>query len=79
MMSARGSRAAMSADDYRRKHDLVVQGQGVPEPIQSFDAAGFAPGIMDEVYYPVQAGPCTCHLPPSPCARLWLHQIPVQS
>ncbi len=73
MSSARGSRAAMSSDDYRRKHDLIVQGQAVPEPFQSFEAAAFAPGIMDEVHYPAQAGPSICHLPLSP----WLHQAPV--
>ena len=41
----------MSADEYRRTHDLVVSSPGgtVPEPLQTFEAAGFTPDIMREV------------------------------
>ena len=62
----------MSPDDYRREHDLVVQGQAVPEPIQSFDAAGFTAGIMDEVHHPAQAGPIL--FTPFLHANSWLHE-----
>ena len=67
----------MSADDYRSKHDLIVQGQGVPDPIQSFDATGFQPGIMDEVHYSVQAGVSMRHLTLSLPNHMWLHEAPV--
>lgn len=64
----------MSSDDYRRKHDLIVQGQAVPEPLQSFDAAGFTSGIMDEVHHLVQAGSTVCHLRSHNHANHWLHE-----
>lgn len=74
VVASRGSRAALSSDDYRRKHDLIVQGQAVPEPLQSFDAAGFTSGIMDEVHHLVQAGSIVCHLPSHFNAYHWLHE-----
>ena len=40
----------LTPEEYRSKHDLVVLGDSVPDPIQSFDAAGFTPDIMDEVF-----------------------------
>ena len=39
----------LSADEYRRKHDLTVQGDSCPDPIQTFEGAGFTADIMDEV------------------------------
>lgn len=39
----------LSADEYRRKHDLNCTGGDVPEPIQTFEAAGFPREILDEV------------------------------
>lgn len=39
----------MSAEEYRRKHDLVVTGDNAPDPIQDFQSAGFTPDILEEV------------------------------
>lgn len=41
---------AASADAYRAEHTLIVQGDNVPDPLQSFDSAGFSGPIMDEVF-----------------------------
>ena len=40
---------AQSADGYRAEHGLVVEGEGVPDPLQTFESAGFSAPIMDEV------------------------------
>lgn len=40
----------MSCESYRAEHTLVVQGDRVPAPLQTFEAAGFSSSIMDEVY-----------------------------
>ena len=42
---------SMSTEAYRAEHGLVVEGEGVPDPLQSFDSAGFSGPIMDEVQY----------------------------
>lgn len=46
----------LTADEYRRTHDLVVSVQGgggssapPPDPLQTFESAGFTPDIMREV------------------------------
>ena len=39
----------LSADEYRRKHDLNVLERDCPPPLQTFESVGFPPGIMDEV------------------------------
>lgn len=39
----------LSADEYRKKHDLTIVGDNCPDPIQEFSAAGFTPDILDEV------------------------------
>lgn len=39
----------MSTQAYRAEHGLVVEGDNVPDPLQSFDSAGFSAPIMDEV------------------------------
>lgn len=41
---------SMSCEAYRAEHGLVVQGQSVPAPLQTFEAAGFSENIMSEVY-----------------------------
>lgn len=41
----------MSTEAYRAEHGLVVEGEGVPDPLQSFESAGFSGPIMDEVQY----------------------------
>ena len=43
---------AMSCEAYRAEHQLIVQGDRVPAPLQTFEAAGFSGNIMDEVYTP---------------------------
>lgn len=45
-----------SAEAYRAEHTLIVQGENVPDPLQSFDSAGFSAPIMDEVFK--QSGVC---------------------
>lgn len=49
----------MSASEYRKQHDLTVQGQGpqdvVPEPLQTFEAAGFPPDILSQVSHVITA------------------------
>ena len=40
---------AMTADEYRQKHDLIVQGYNCPDPVQTFEGAGFSRDILDEV------------------------------
>ncbi|KAG2452819.1 hypothetical protein HYH02_002165 [Chlamydomonas schloesseri] len=39
----------MSASDYRRQHDISVQGDHVPEPLQTFESVGFPADILDEI------------------------------
>ena len=42
----------MSADEYRRKHELTVVSRGgpaPPEPLQTFESVGFSEEIMREV------------------------------
>ncbi len=41
---------ASSTEAYRAEHGLIIQGEGVPDPLQSFDSANFSPAIMDEVF-----------------------------
>lgn len=40
---------SLSAEEYRRKHDLTVMGDNTPDPIQDFQSAGFTQDILDEV------------------------------
>jgi ATP-dependent RNA helicase DDX5/DBP2 len=42
---------ALTAEQYRAEHGLVVQGDRVPDPLQTFESAGFSSNIMDEVLY----------------------------
>lgn len=39
----------LSAADYKRQHDIAVQGDHVPEPLQTFESVGFPPDILEEV------------------------------
>ena len=41
----------LSPDEYRKKHELTVVSRGgqVPDPLQTFDSAGFSPEIMREI------------------------------
>ena len=45
---------ALSAEEYRAKHDLTIMGDNAPDPIQDFQSAGFTPDILDEVLRPEQ-------------------------
>ena len=39
----------LSLSEYRRAHDLIVEGADVPEPMQTFESVGFPADILDEV------------------------------
>ncbi|KXZ44396.1 hypothetical protein GPECTOR_68g367 [Gonium pectorale] len=39
----------VSASEYRRQHDISVQGDHVPDPLQTFESVGFPPDILDEI------------------------------
>ena len=41
----------MSTEAYRAEHGLVVQGERVPAPLQTFESVGFPNNIMDEVLH----------------------------
>ena len=45
----RSSSFAMSAQEYRQQHGLLVQGRDVPDPFQTFESAGFGRDILAEV------------------------------
>lgn len=65
---------SMSCEAYRAEHGLVVQGGSVPEPLQTFEAAGFSSNIMDEVYTSVRKLH-SCPLARWQCAGVgWLTQ-----
>lgn len=53
----RGGNFDLSADEYRRQHDLTVMGDNVPEPFQTFESAGFTQDILDEVALEGAAAP----------------------
>ncbi len=69
----------MSTEAYRAEHGLVVQGDRVPPPLQTFESVGFPNNIMDEVLHsgPTQsvwlaaaAHAAAAGLPPTcPCRR----------
>ncbi|GIL49348.1 hypothetical protein Vafri_5723 [Volvox africanus] len=39
----------VSALEYRRQHDISVQGDHVPDPLQTFESVGFPADILDEI------------------------------
>jgi superfamily II DNA/RNA helicase len=39
----------LPASEYRRQHDLVVEGANAPEPMQTFESVGFPRDILDEI------------------------------
>lgn len=41
----------LSTEQYRAEHGLVVQGDRVPPPLQTFESVGFPSLIMDEVLH----------------------------
>ncbi|XAR58205.1 RNA helicase [Bertholletia excelsa] len=40
-----------SAESFRRRHEIRITGDKVPYPFQSFEATGFPPEILREVYH----------------------------
>lgn len=40
----------LSAEAYRRRHEITVIGDGVPQPFTSFEATGFPSELLREVY-----------------------------
>ncbi len=50
---------SLSADEYRKKHELTVVSRGgqVPDPLQTFDSVGFSPEIMREIQRAGYAAP----------------------
>ncbi len=57
----------LSTEQYRAEHGLVVQGDRVPPPLQTFESVGFASVIMDEVLHSASSRRCARAL-----ARAWL-------
>lgn len=50
-----GGPQPMTAADYCRAHELITEGQNVPEPVQTFEAAGFPRDILEEVTLPASS------------------------
>lgn len=40
----------VSSSEYRRQHDLTVQGEDAPDPFQTFESVNFPRDILDEIY-----------------------------
>ncbi|KAL7100674.1 hypothetical protein ACP275_08G010000 [Erythranthe tilingii] len=45
----KGAENSLSAESYRRQHEISVTGDNVPQPFSSFEATGFPPDILREV------------------------------
>ncbi|TXG54683.1 hypothetical protein EZV62_019939 [Acer yangbiense] len=63
----------LSAEAYRRRHEITVIGDGVPQPFISFEASGFPSELLREVRYSLLGGANVVH-----CAALYvgaLHKI----
>ncbi|KAJ5717041.1 ATP-dependent RNA helicase dbp2 [Penicillium malachiteum] len=43
------ARSDREVDEYRKKHDMAVQGRNVPRPVETFDEAGFPQYVLSEV------------------------------
>ncbi|KAF5857723.1 ATP-dependent RNA helicase dbp2 [Aspergillus alliaceus] len=42
-------RSQRDVDDFRKKHEMAVQGKNVPRPVETFDEAGFPQYVLSEV------------------------------
>jgi ATP-dependent RNA helicase DDX5/DBP2 len=42
-------RSQLEVDDFRKKHEMTVQGRDVPRPVETFDEAGFPQYVVSEV------------------------------
>ncbi|KAJ5728850.1 RNA helicase (Dbp) [Penicillium malachiteum] len=43
------ARSDAEVTEYRKKHDMAVQGRNVPRPVETFDEAGFPQYVLSEV------------------------------
>lgn len=43
------NRSERDVEDYRKKHEMAVQGRNVPRPVETFDEAGFPQYVLSEV------------------------------
>ncbi|OJJ46707.1 hypothetical protein ASPZODRAFT_117424 [Penicilliopsis zonata CBS 506.65] len=43
------NRTSREIDEFRKKHEMVVQGKDVPRPVETFDEAGFPQYVLGEV------------------------------
>ncbi|PIN21840.1 ATP-dependent RNA helicase [Handroanthus impetiginosus] len=48
---SKGAESGLSAESYRRKHEISVTGDNVPQPLTSFEATGFPSEILREVQH----------------------------
>ncbi len=80
--TASGDVEVVAPEEYLRKHDLVVHGQGasdrVPEPLQTFESARFPPDILEEVLSSLQASATAHHASAAPILPL-LHSPPAEA
>ncbi|KAL3629200.1 hypothetical protein CASFOL_026422 [Castilleja foliolosa] len=49
-----GAESIVSAESYRRRHEISVTGNNVPQPFSSFESSGFPSDILREVRYLLQ-------------------------
>ncbi|KAH6774422.1 DEAD box RNA helicase family protein [Perilla frutescens var. hirtella] len=49
--ASNGAESIMSAEAYRRRHEISVTGDNVPQPFSSFEATGFPSEILREVQH----------------------------
>ncbi|KAI3474901.1 hypothetical protein Pfo_030212 [Paulownia fortunei] len=47
--ASKGAESSLSAESYRRRHEISVTGDNVPQPFSSFEASGFPSEILREV------------------------------
>ncbi|XP_047959889.1 ATP-dependent RNA helicase-like protein DB10 [Salvia hispanica] len=50
-LASNGAESMVSAEAYRRRHEISVTGDNVPPPFTSFEATGFASEILREVQH----------------------------
>ncbi|KAG8384841.1 hypothetical protein BUALT_Bualt04G0160300 [Buddleja alternifolia] len=50
-LASKGVENGLSAESYRRRHEIFVTGENVPQPFTSFEATGFPSEILREVRY----------------------------
>ncbi|KAL6518822.1 hypothetical protein OROHE_017575 [Orobanche hederae] len=53
----KGAESVVSAESYRRRHEISVTGDNVPQPFSSFESTGLPSEILREVRYLLQEEP----------------------